>query len=131
MKLTHPNGEFVNLSHDFLWIDEFEWSDLAQAPPERTLSGSLIIQQGIKKKGRPITLKPCDGNMAWTPRQVIETLQQWAMQPETTFTLQMGERQFDVIFDNSQTAVSAKPVINHASQLADDDFLLELAFLTV
>lgn len=50
MKLTHPNSESIELSHDLLWKDEFEWSDLAQTEPVRTLSGAYIVQQGIKKK---------------------------------------------------------------------------------
>lgn len=131
MKLTHPNGESVVLSHDFLWTDEFAWSDLAQTAPERTLSGSQIIQQGVKKAGRPITLEPADSNMAWTRRDVVETLQRWAMLPETKFTLTLPQGTFSVIFDNSQTAVSAKLVIGFGSLNADDDFLLTLKFLTV
>lgn len=134
MKLTHPNGEFLRLSHDFNWSDEFEWSDLAQTAPERTLSGGYIVQQGVKRKGRPITLEPCDDSMAWTRRDVVEKLQQWATLPEAVFTLEFvtaGKGQFSVIFDNSQTAVSAKPVVNFASSDADSDFLVTLRFLTV
>lgn len=134
MKLTHPNGEIIRLSHDLIWTDEFLWSDLAQTEPERTLSGGFIVQQGIKRKGRPITLEPCDDNMAWTPRHIVEKLQQWAMLPETTFTLTFetaGKGVFTVMFDNSQTAVSAKAVVPFASYSADDDFLVTLRFLTV
>lgn len=132
MKIKHMNGESVILSHDFVWKDEFEWSDLAQTPPERTLSGSQIIQQGIKQAGRPITLEPADNNMAWTRRDVVEKLQSWSMQPETKFTLEMPQGKFTVIFDNSQTAaVSAKPTISFSSLNADDDFVLTLRFLTV
>lgn len=130
MKLTHPNSESIELSHDLLWKDEFEWSDLAQTEPVRTLSGAYIVQQGIKKKGRPITLEPPDDSMAWHTRQVAEKLQAWAMQPETQFTLEMAQGAFTVIFDNAQTAVSASPVLGYGSIKPSDYFRVSLKFLT-
>lgn len=58
VKLPHPNGTELHLSDDLLWTDEFEWSALAQAEPERTLSGAQVVQQSIKRAGRPVTLAP-------------------------------------------------------------------------
>lgn len=130
MTLTHPNGEMVHLSPDLLWVDEFDWSSVAQTAPERTLSGGYIVQQGIKLKGRPISLQSPDNSMAWHTRQTVQTLQNWAMLPETTFTLTLPQSVFSVIFDNEQTAVSAQPVLGFGGTGAQDYFRLSLKFLT-
>lgn len=131
MRLIRDNGEVVALSHDLIWVDEFAWSDLAQTSPERTLSGGFVVQQGLKRNGRPISLEPADDSMAWTSRAVVEKLQQWAMLPEAVFSLELPQGAFQVMFDNSQVAVSAKPKVAWLSQSADDDFLLSLKFLTI
>ncbi|WP_312960104.1 hypothetical protein [Stutzerimonas nitrititolerans] len=44
------------------WIDEWEWDPVEQEQ-ERSLSGALIIQEGVKLYGRPITLSSNGG--AW------------------------------------------------------------------
>ncbi|MCG7657120.1 hypothetical protein [Wielerella bovis] len=130
MKLIHPDGESIILSDSLLWRDEFDWSNLAQTEPERTLSGAYIVQQGIKQSGRPITLEPPDDSMAWHKRQITEKLQAWAMQPETKFTLVMAQGTFNVIFDNAHGAVSAKPVLGFGGTQQDDYFLVSIKLIT-
>lgn len=130
MKLTHPDGKFLILSDDLLWTDEFDWSDLAQTDVERTLSGAYIVQQGVKVKGRPITLAPPDDSMAWHTRQVVQTLQEWAKQPATVFTLEMAQGVFAVIFDNSQNTLSAVPVFGFGGTEVQDMFRVTVKFLT-
>ncbi|UOP00528.1 hypothetical protein [Kingella potus] len=44
-------GEILALPDDMQWQDEMEWSAVAQAAPQRTLSGGLVIQQGVKQNG--------------------------------------------------------------------------------
>ena len=126
MQLIHPNGTTLTLSDDLLWSDEFEWSSLAQTEPERTLTGSYIIQQGIKRAGRPITLAPPDKQMAWHTRAVAETVQAWSELPETQFTLIMRDVRYKVVF----VSVSASPVLGFGGTEAGDYFLLELRLLT-
>lgn len=125
MKLKHPNGESLNLSDDLLWADEFSWRDVAQTEPVRTLSGSYVIQQGIKRKGRPISLEPPE-NMAWHTRAVVEKLQAWAGQPETVFGLEMAQGTFDVLF----AELSAEPVLGFGGEQANDWFKVKIRFLT-
>ena len=47
----------VELDDQFEWVDEFEWDAIAQEQ-ERSLSGALLVQEGVKLYGRPITLRP-------------------------------------------------------------------------
>ena len=36
-------GASVRLPQDMRWEDEFSWNKVAQASPQRTLSGGLVI----------------------------------------------------------------------------------------
>lgn len=74
----------LRLHPQFVWADEYDWTALAQSEPVYTLTGSVVIQQGTKKAGRPITL---NGDNAYLPRADIKTLQAWAELPELEMTL--------------------------------------------
>ena len=76
------NRAEITLPQDMRWTDEFDWTKTAQAEPQRTLSGGLVIQQGIKQNGRPVTLA---GDWVWLPRATLETLREWADTPELRF----------------------------------------------
>lgn len=63
--ITLPNG--------LRWSDEFAWSPVAQST-EFGLTGALIIQEGARQNGRPITL--VGGiNFAWLTRSALLALQ--------------------------------------------------------
>lgn len=50
MKLIRVStSETVPLEDGFLWADEFEWKPVEQKQ-ERAIDGSLIIQEGQKKR---------------------------------------------------------------------------------
>ena len=56
MKLKrNATNETVPLENGFLWSDEFDWKPIEQNQ-ERAVDGALIVQEGKKKSGRPITL---------------------------------------------------------------------------
>ena len=77
-------GATVRLPQDMRWEDEFGWNKVAQAAPQRTLSGGLVIQQGIKANGRPITLS---GDWVWLDLGSLRTLRDWTDVPELEMTL--------------------------------------------
>ena len=79
------NRAEITLPQDMRWTDEFDWAKTAQAEPQRTLSGGLVIQQGIKQNGRPVTLA---GDWVWLPRATLETLREWADTPELEMVLE-------------------------------------------
>lgn len=57
----------IDLPKDLQWNDELTWNKVEQNV-EYGLTGSLLIQEGSKKKGRYITLAGVD-NMAWITRE--------------------------------------------------------------
>ncbi|RZG88526.1 hypothetical protein EXE10_01615 [Acinetobacter sp. WCHAc060033] len=131
MKLIRvATSEAVSLSDGFLWSDEFDWQPIEQSQ-ERAVNGSLIIQEGKKKSGRPITLT-ADKNMAWVKRHIVSKLKDWSVLQEK-FTLQFeyfhDKRTFNVAFNHQEKAIEASPVLDHPSVSEDDEYNVTLRFL--
>lgn len=124
------NNETIKLHEQFVWADEFDWTELAQSNPVYTLTGAMIIQQGTKKAGRPITL---NGDNTRTTRADLAKLQAWADVPELQMTLTHPKgKEYKVIF--------ARPNItdiNFIKQYKPEDYededkcTLNLHFLTI
>ena len=60
----------IALPNDLLWVDEFKWTPVSSTG-SYSLAGSLIIEQGVKLAGRPITLEPPELEMAWVARATV------------------------------------------------------------
>ena len=114
MKLIRlTTSETVSLEDGFLWSDEFDWKPIEQTQ-ERAVDGTLIIQEGKKKSGRPITLQPAADGMGWVKRSLLSTLKNWSTEQGEEFTLKFeyasDQREFNVIFNHAENAIEAKPV---------------------
>lgn len=79
------------------WTDEFSWSPVERSTTY-SLDGSLIIQESVKLKGRPITLSG-GINYSPIPRDDLLTLyEKLTTYPETGMTLILHDtRQFQVM----------------------------------
>lgn len=121
------NRQSLILPADMRWMDEFDWVKVAQTSPEYTLSGSLLVQYGVKLAGRPITL---GGDWAWVPRSVVRTLHDWAGVPALRLDLSLPDgRDFVVAF--ALAGIKAQPV-RFAAPLADEDaYTLEISLMTM
>lgn len=90
------DSDKLELHAQFVWADEFNWTALAQSDPVYTLTGAMIIQQGTKKAGRPISL---NGDNTRTTRADLAKLQAWAEVPELKLTLRHPQgKAYQVIF---------------------------------
>lgn len=91
---------------DLLWLDEFEHNQLAQEQ-ERSLTGGLLVQEGAKQYGRPVTLSE-----GWLTREDVNQL--YALEAQTSEPLSLtlpDGREFHVIFDRTRgPAIEATPV---------------------
>ncbi|MCK9348235.1 MAG: hypothetical protein M0P41_04815 [Sphaerochaeta sp.] len=86
-----PQSVFaVYLPKDLQWADELTWNAVAQSV-EYSLTGALLIQEGVKQKGRTITLSGLD-NMAWITREVGSTLLSMANTPGLVMTLEFKHK---------------------------------------
>jgi len=134
MKLKrNATNETVPLENGFLWADEFDWKPIEQNQ-ERAVDGTLIVQEGKKKSGRPITLSPTDGQ-GWIKRSDLSIIQNWSALQGEQFTLIFeyphDTRQFNVIFNHGEGAINAKPVMGFPTVSDGDYYEVTLKFLEV
>lgn len=89
----------IELDDQFEWSDEFDWDAVAQEQ-ERSLTGALLVQEGVKLHGRPITLKANGG--VWTPLSVVRQLEALRDQQLKVMPLVLPDgRVFSVIFNRA------------------------------
>lgn len=90
----------------------------------------MLVQQGIKQAGRPITL---DGDWVWFGRTVVETLRAWTDVPGLKMTLiHYDGRQFIVGFryhDNSLNKV--EPVRYATPEAGADRYTMAIQLMTM
>ncbi len=112
------------------WTDEWDWTPIAQEH-ERSLSGALLIQQGSKLHGRPITLK--SNGAAWFPLSLVRSLEVLRDIPGRVMPLVLPDgREFSVIFDHSTGApLKATPLFRQVAPGADHLYEIELSLITV
>jgi len=80
----------IDLPKDLEWSDESTWSPIEQSA-EYSLTGALLIQEGVKLKGRTITLLGKD-DMAWVDRTDFDTLLAMRNLLGATMTFQFIQR---------------------------------------
>lgn len=134
MKLIDPStNDEIKLPDDMYWIDEFKWQPRV-SNSTYSLSGALIVEEGVRLAGRPITLQPPE-DLAWIPRAIVSKLRTWASYPSRRFILQFeyptDTRQFVVIFAPDGEPVESDPVKGFPQHRDDDWFKIKLKFVEV
>lgn len=131
--IRKATSQTVPLEDGFLWSDEFDWKPIEQNQ-ERAVDGALIVQEGKKKSGRPITLSPSDGQ-GWIKRSDLSIIQDWSALQDEQFTLVFeyphDTRQFNVIFNHAQGAIEADPVKGFPTVSDGDYYRATLRFIEV
>jgi len=105
------------------WVDEWDWNAVEQEQ-ERSLSGALIIQEGLKLYGRPITLSSNGG--AWFTLAKIRELEAAAAAAAAVhlLTLPTGAQHYVTWNRAAGPAVQARPI--HRTVNPGPDWLYEL-----
>ena len=123
----------IALSNDLLWANEFDWAAV-ESTNTYTLTGALIIEQGTKQSGRPISLT-ADPEMAWVTRSTLDLLRAAAAiqgrKFRLTFEYPTDVRTFVVIFDTTSDPIKASPVKGFPGHKPGDWYRIELKFLEV
>ncbi|WP_336936493.1 hypothetical protein [Acinetobacter beijerinckii] len=132
--IRKATNETVQLEDGFLFSDEFSWKPIEQNQ-EFSVDGTLIIQEGKKKSGRPITLLSKENSQGWVKRSVLSVIQDWSALQDEQFTLIFeyphDNRQFNVIFNHAQGAIEADPVKGFPTVSNEDYYKVTLKFLEV
>lgn len=123
----NDNHVQVTFPEDMHWIDEYGWAAV-QSDNGYALSGALLVQQGVKLAGRPITLA---GDWVWHDKSTLDTLRNWSDVPELQMTLTHYDgRTFNVMMRHDE-AVGAEPVLYQTPESANDPYLLTIHLMTV
>ena len=111
------------------WVDEFEWDAITQSQ-ERSLSGALLIQEGVKLHGRPITLQSNGG--AWFTLATVRALEALRDQPGAVMQLVLprGDQYWVTWNRENGSPLAAKQVIR-SQDMADTLYELTLRLITV
>ena len=84
------------------WTDEHEWDPVEQNQ-DRSLGGALMVQEGVKLYGRPITLASNEG--AWFTLTTVQALQALRDQPGIVMLLTLpGGAQHHVTWNRAAGA---------------------------
>lgn len=134
MKLINlANDDEVVLPDDLYSVDELNWSSVV-ANHQRTLDGTLLIEQSVRKHGKPYVLGASD-DMAWVTRHMVNTLQAWANLADTKFRLEYTQdgtqKTMIVMFDHTDDPIKAVAVKGFNSPNLDDYFTVELRLVQV
>lgn len=126
MKLIRvATSETVQIENGFFWSDEFDYKPIEQKQ-QFAVDGSLIIQEGKKKAGRPITLVPSNEGMGWIKRRELSKLQDWSALQDEQFTLEFDyphdNRRFNVLFNHQEGAITNPKLILGFSPISDDEY---------
>jgi len=133
MKLIRKTtGETIQLEDGFFWSDE-NWAVIEQNQ-EYAISGALIIQEGRKQAGRPITLQPANKTKGWIKLRDLNQLRQWQNLQEQ-FTLQFqwphDQRRFNVIFNHKDNALESSTIKGTPATSLDTYFNVTMRFTEV
>lgn len=120
----------VELGDQLEWVDEFTWDAVAQEQ-ERSLGGQLLVQEGLKIHGRPITLR--SGGGEWTPLSVVRQLEVLRDQRLRVMPLVLPDgREFNVIFNRVDgPSIEAESLFRNVLPTPEDDYLLTIRLITV
>ena len=115
-----------------MWVDEFNWSAL-KSSAEYSLTGALIVDQGTRQNGRPITLE-ASAEKGWNDmtRIIVQQLYALSNQPGQTFALILADgRQFTVIFRPGEEPITAQPLAERESPPDDWPYIITLRLAEV
>jgi len=121
----------IELDDQFEWTDEYDWDAVAQEQ-ERSITGALLVQEGTKLHGRPITLKANGG--VWTPLSVVRQLEALRDQSLRVMDLVLPDgRTFSVIFNRAggTPPLKASQVFRTVNPAPDEIYDVEISLITV
>lgn len=133
-KLTNiTTGAIIELDDELYPSDEHEWSPLVSSA-KYALDGTMIVEQSIRKAGRPYTMQ-APSDMGFLARSTVNALKAERDKLGATFWLDYRAdgtvKRVKVMFDTTGEAINAKPLKDFISPSLDDLFSVTLKFLEI
>lgn len=131
-KLTNTvTNTVIELDDELYPSDEHDWSSLVSST-KYALDGTMIVEQSIRKAGRPYTMQ-APSDMGFLTRSTVNALKAERDKLGATFWLDYRAdgvvKRVKVMFDTTGEAINAKPVKEFISPSLDDLFIVTLRFL--
>lgn len=127
LQITLSDGSTtLELPSDMEWRDEFGWTPVEHST-DYSETGALVVQEGERQDGRPITL--FGGRGVWVPRSLVEALYQMASVPNQVMTLNLWGREFNVMF--RRPAIEAEPIRRLANPGPNHTYALTINLMEV
>lgn len=115
------NGLPLCCNDNLIWEDETDWSPL-DMEKRYGQTGDIIVQSGLKRGGRPVTLKD-----DWATRSQLDALFGTMTSPGPHL-LDLDGHQLRVYWDATQTPIEATPLNNQTRRWDDPDARYEVRF---
>ena len=134
-KLTNvATNAVIELDDELYPSDEHEWSSLVSST-KYALDGTMIVEQSIRKAGRPYTMQ-APSDMGFLTRSTVNALKAERDKLGATFWLDYRAdgvvKRVKVIFDTTgDDAITASPAKEFISPSLDDLFIVTLRFLEI
>jgi hypothetical protein len=120
----------VTLSKHMIWVDEFDYSDVAQSN-NRTLGGRQIIFSQTLVGGRPITLE-AQIDQGWLTRAQVDDVKALSAVSGAAYALTIGAQNFTVMFRHEEPpAFAAKPLVFRVDAPDTDYFTAVIKLFTI
>jgi len=128
MQITLTDGTgTVELPAGLQWRDEFGWTPVEHST-EYSLAGNLVIQEGTRQDGRPITLfGGTEG--AWCDRATLRALYAMASVQDQTLTLTLWGIDYTCMF--RRPAIEAAEIMRLADPQADQQYAITVNLMEV
>lgn len=118
----------IELPADLQWIDEFDWAPVAQ-DREYSIGGALMIQEGQKLAGRPVTLS--GGDWAWVDRATVKALFDSMLAGNDMDLVLEDGRNLVVMWRYTDNPVKSTPVHFQAPAEDADMYFIELRLIEI
>ena len=115
------------LPSDLQWQDEFAWTPVEQST-DFSLVGNLVVQEGSRQDGRPITLFG-GREAAWITRADLQQLQALASVPEQQLTLDLWGTTYNVIF--RRPALGVEPIYRQTNPGPDHKYAVTINLMEI
>lgn len=125
----HHTIQGIDIPAGMIWVDEFDWVPV-QKSVDWSLTGAAIVQTGLKKAGRPITLEATD-DQGWygMTRAKLIALRVLAAAPDATYTLKLADgRTFTVAFAEAEP-ITSRPIVRTEVPAEDLYYIVTLKFM--
>jgi hypothetical protein len=132
MTISLTDGDdTLTLPSDLEWSDQYGWS-APVASKTHTLTGAMIVQQGKRMAGRPITLESPDNERGWVKKNIVDSLMVLADKTDTDYQLLLNDGVTRrVRFDHTVTPISAKQLYFIDTPPDDHIYRITLKFVVV